>query len=100
MDFRTVDAVVDTGFTGALAFPNEIIEDLGLTLQDERPVRLASGVNVVRIYGAIVSWFGQPRAVPVHQVDGNPLVGAALLTNCMLTIDFREGGAITIKPQW
>ncbi len=56
-------------------------------------------MSVVRIYGAIVSWFGQPRAVPVHQVDGNPLVGTALLTNCLLTIDFREGGAVTIQPQ-
>lgn len=58
MDFRTVDAVIDTGFTGALALPSQIIEDLGLVLRDERPVRMASGMGTVRIYGAIVSWFG------------------------------------------
>ena len=100
MDFHTVEAVVDTGFTGALALPDAIIEGLGLIQQDERPVRLASGMRTVYIYGAVVSWLGQPRAVPVHQVDGNPLVGTGLLTNCLLTVDFREGGAVTIQPLW
>ena len=98
MDFRTVEAVVDTGFTGALALPGDIIGELGLTRQDERPVRLASGIETVYIYGAAVSWLGQLRAIPVHQVDGNPLVGTSLLTNCRLTIDFLESGRVNIHP--
>ncbi|MCY3690520.1 MAG: hypothetical protein OXH30_00755, partial [Chloroflexi bacterium] len=90
MDFRTVEAVVDTGFTGALALPSQIIEDLGLVLHDERPVRMASGIRTVRIYGAIVSWFGQHRAVPVHQVEGNPL--RAYPKNCWkLAVVLWEG---------
>ena len=98
LQFKTVAAVVDTGFTGALALPGEVVRGLGLTHQDERLVRLATGTQAVYVYGAIVSWFGQPRAVSVHETDDKPLIGNMLLTSCRLTIDFREGGDITIQP--
>ena len=100
LQFKTVAAVVDTGFTGALALSSEVVRELGLTHQDERPVRLATGTQTVYVYGAVVSWFGQLRAVPVHETDDRPLVGNMLLTNCRLTIDFREGGDVTIQPLW
>ena len=98
LDFITVTAVVDTAFTGALALPSRIVQELGLTYQDERLVRLAAGRSSVRIYGAAVSWFGQPRVVPVHETDDKPLIGNMLLNNCRLTIDFRDGGDVTIAP--
>ena len=98
LDFITVTAVVDTAFTGALALPSRIVQELGLTYQDERLVRLAAGTSRVRIYGAAVSWFGRPRAVPVHETDDKPLIGNMLLNNCRLAIDFREGGDVTIQP--
>lgn len=98
LDFITVTAVVDTAFTGALALPSRIVQELGLTYQDERLVRLAAGRSSVRIYGAAVSWFGQPRVVPVHETDDKPLIGNMLLNNCRLAIDFREGGDVTIAP--
>ena len=96
--FKTVAAVVDTGFTGALALSGEVVRELGLTHQDERLVRLATGTQTVYVYGAVVSWFGQPRAVPVHETDDKPLIGNMLLTNCRLTIDFQEGGTVTVQP--
>ncbi len=98
LDFKTVTAVVDTAFTGALALPSAIIQELGLTYRGERQVRLATGMRAVHIYGAVVFWFGQPRAVPVHETDDNPLIGGMLLTDCRLAIDFREGGEVTIEP--
>ena len=98
LDFMTVTAVVDTAFTGALALPSRIVQELGLIYQDERLVRLATGRGSVRIYGAAVSWFGQPRVVPVHETDDKPLIGNMLLNNCRLAIDFREGGDVTIQP--
>lgn len=98
LDFMTVTAVVDTAFTGALALPGRIVQELGLIYQDERLVRLATGRGSVHIYGAAVSWFGQPRVVPVHETDDKPLIGNMLLNNCRLAIDFREGGDVTIQP--
>jgi clan AA aspartic protease len=100
MDFRLVETVVDTGFNGALALPGDIIEELGLTHQGERRTRLATGSGSVPIYGAVASWLGDLRAVFVHRVEGNPLLGTALLTNCLLTVDFREGGEVSIQPHW
>lgn len=97
-NFRTVGVVVDTGFTGALALPASIIQELDLTQHGERTVHLADGQGRLPIYGALVSWLGQLRAVPVHQVDGDPLAGNALLTGCRLTVDFRSGGGVLIVP--
>ena len=97
-DFRTVDVAVDTGFTGALALPASIIQDLGLTRHGEREVDLAHGQRTLPIYGAVVSWLGQELAATVHQVDGDPLAGNALLTGCRLTVDFRSGGGVLIAP--
>ena len=97
-NFRAVDFTVDTGFTGVLALPPSIIQELGLTWHGERTVYLAHGQRTLSIYGALVSWLGQLRAVPVHQVDGDPLAGNALLTGCRLTVDFRNGGGVVIAP--
>ena len=97
-NFRTVDFIVDTGFTGALALPASIIQELGLTRHGDRTAYLADGRRSLSIYGALVSWLGQLRAVPVHQVDGDPLAGNALLTGCRLTVDFRNGGGVVIAP--
>ena len=98
MNFKAVEVVVDTGFTGALALPSGIIRELDLTQHGERVVSLAYGQQPLPVYGAVVSWLGQPRAAPVYETDGKPLIGNALLTNCRLTIDFREGGTVTIAP--
>ena len=98
LDFKTALAVVDTAFTGALALPREIIQELGLTQQGQRTARLAYGQRDIRIFGAVVSWFGQLRAVPVHETDDKPLVGNMLLDNCRLTIEFVEGGEVTVQP--
>ena len=94
--FLTVTATIDTGFTGMLALPGDIIRELGLTRHGEREVDLAHGRRTLSIYGALVSWLGQLRAVLVHQVDGDPLAGNALLTGCRLTVDFRNGGGVVI----
>lgn len=98
MNFKAVEVVVDTGFTGALALPSEIIRELDLTQHGERVVSLAYGQRSLPVYGAAVSWLGQPRAAAVYETDGKPLIGNALLTNCRLTIDFRDGGDVTIAP--
>ena len=99
MVFQTITATLDTGFTGMLALPSDVVQELGLTYHGNRTVRLAHGQQTLGIYGAAVSWFGQLRAVVVHEVAGTPLVGTALLANSLLTVDFRNGGDVIIQPQ-
>lgn len=40
-------------------------------------------------------------SVPViaHRLDAEPLLGAAMMNECRLTVDFWEGGRVTIEPR-
>jgi predicted aspartyl protease len=46
------DALVDTGAT-TLSMPKRLIEQLGLTPLQARPVRTSAGPQMVQIYGAV-----------------------------------------------
>lgn len=95
---REVATTVDTGFNGWLALPLDIIRELELTWYGERPARLASGaIEFFNIYGALISWDGQLRPVPVHAITAHPLLGMSMLLGYRLTADNRQGGAVVIE---
>ncbi len=96
--FQMEEAVVDTGFNGWLTLPENTIQQLGLTYLGRRPANQASGEErMFDIYSALVSWHDHPRPVLVHQSESKPLIGMALLTNCRITVDAREGGDVIIE---
>jgi predicted aspartyl protease len=95
--FLNQDATVDTGFTGWLALPIDIIEGLGLTFYGRRPANHAGGIGIFDIYGALVSWHGKHRPVLVYQTSGEPLAGMALLQGSRLMVDTREDGDVVIE---
>ncbi len=97
MAFLNRDATVDTGFTGWLTLPEETIKELGLTWYGQRPANHASGESVFEIYGALVLWHGRDRPVLVHQTDGSPLVGMALLQGSQVMMHAREEGDVIIE---
>lgn len=67
----TVEAVVDTGFTGYLSLPPDRVEDLGLTyLGDEILVQANGSREVALVYRATVEWHGRRRPVAVNSVEG------------------------------
>lgn len=95
---REVATTVDTGFNGWLALPMDIIWELELTRHGRRPARLASGaIEFFNIYGALISWDGQLRPVPVHEIAAHPLLGMRMLLGYRLTADNRQGGAVVIE---
>ena len=97
-NFRTETAIIDTGFNGWLSLPENAIKELGLTYLGQRPAVQASGeTRLFRIYGVLVSWDGDQRAVLVHQAEGTPLVGMGLLKGSRLTMDVQEGGDVIIE---
>ena len=97
-DFRTEEATVDTGFTGWLALPADVIRELGLTRYGQRRATQAGGESrMFDIYGALVSWHGRQRSVLAHQTSGNLLIGMALLEGSRLVVDAREGGEVVIE---
>ena len=95
--FRTLSVVVDTGFTGWVTLPPDLIHELGLQYQGERYIVLADGrESLVELYSALIAWYGQILPRLVHQSDSVPLIGMYLMTGYHLAVDVREGGDVTI----
>jgi clan AA aspartic protease len=95
-----VEFLLDTGFGGFLAMP--LPEVLGLSLPFIRrlPANLADGSQTrVSIYALHIEWNGEPRRVEVLATGKRPLLGTALLDGSIVTIDFIDGGMVTIETR-
>jgi clan AA aspartic protease len=92
-------AVIDTGYNGKLTLPIATITALALTPDVTRRVRLADTTRrVLNCFAAEILWAGQRRRILVLEVEGDPLVGTALLDGHRLEIDFVDGDAVSINP--
>lgn len=84
---RTVDAVIDTGFTASLTLPPAIITALGLRWQSLDRGTLADGSEcLIDVYEAKVRWDGKLRRIFVGEADTDPLVGMTVLRGFELTM--------------
>jgi len=94
-----VEAVVDTGSTGALTLPPEVIARLGLPYFGPALARLADGrVTHTRTYVAEVEWVGGPRSCIADAAGLDvALVGTTLLDGRVLTIDFGETRSVEVR---
>ena len=92
-------AVIDTGFTGAITLPATVVHNLRLTAM--RPVRatLAGGERLAfNTYGATVRLHDSPQLARIIEMDGQPLIGMELLRGSRLVVDVTEGGEVLIEP--
>jgi len=95
---RLIDAVIDTGYTGYLSLPHEIIVALNLSWTGIDRGTLGDGSEVTfEVYAATIIWDGQYRNIPVNEAETDPLVGMSLLYGYDLQIRAVEGGNVTIK---
>jgi clan AA aspartic protease len=95
---HSVDAVVDTGFTGALTLPAALIAMLGLPFRCRQQVMLADGSLIIAdVFVGQVSWDGQPRVAEVEAAETEPLVGMTLLHGSELSVQVIDGGSVTIQ---
>jgi clan AA aspartic protease len=96
---RAIVATIDTGFSGMLSLPREIIVALNLPFLARDRGLLADGSEVLlNRYVAEVEWGGRSRRLSVVAVDAQPLIGMRLLAGSMLTIEVVEGGPVLIAP--
>ena len=94
-----IEAVIDTGFTGFLMLPIDLINRLNLPLIGKRNVLLADGNSVpLNLYRVKVIWHSVERVVYVLQSDTESLVGMSLLHGSRLTLDVVRDGDVTIAP--
>jgi clan AA aspartic protease len=95
---KLITAVIDTGYTGFLSLPSEIIAELDLSWTGIDRGTLGDGSEVTfEVYAAKVIWDGEYRDIPINEAETDPLVGISLLYGYDLHIQTVEGGSVTIK---
>jgi len=88
-----VTVVIDTGYNGGLSLPMAIVDALSLPQAASREVTLGDASRkVFAFYNAAVLWDGQRRKVRVLCVEGDPLLGTALLRGYKLAACRRKAG--------
>ena len=93
-----IEFQVDTGFSGALLFPQEVAVRLGLVQSNVVDIRLADGSRVqVPRYVAVVVWDGVERTIALPASGQQPLLGTALLDGHRLNAEIQPGRAVTIE---
>ena len=94
----TIEFVIDTGFTGDLSLPSAAVTLINLPFLYELPANLANNSWVdIPVHEALIIWNGEERVVNVLATGKRPLLGTALLDGYELSIQFTEGGLVTIQ---
>jgi clan AA aspartic protease len=94
---KSINAVIDTGFTGFLSLPNDIITELGLPWSYRDRGTLGDGSEVLfDIYDAVAIWDGKAKEIEVNSAETDPLIGMSMLRGYRLQVDTIEGGLVII----
>ena len=95
---RAIEAVVDTGYSGFLTLPTELVTELGLPFAYMGQAFLANDAQVAfDVHYVTVLWDGQPRDIEADATGSTPLVGMLLLDRHNLHIEVVEGGRVVIQ---
>ena len=94
----TIQAVLDTGFTGFLMLPESVVLALQLPLIEQVEVVLADGSLASLLSYEIDVLWEQERTVIAYASHGDPLIGMALLREMLVTMELTQDGNITIEP--
>jgi clan AA aspartic protease len=95
---QSVDAVIDTGFSGFLTLPSGIIAALDLTWKGRDVATLGDGTSCIfEVYIATVIWDGEYRVIDINGSETVPLIGMRLLRGYDLRIQAIEGGTVTVE---
>ena len=96
---RLVDTVIDTGFSGFLTLPTDIISTLGFSWEGRDVATLGDGTSCTfEVYIGLVIWDGQYREIYINESETVPLIGMRLLRGYDLRIQTIEGGSVEIEP--
>ena len=93
LDGKSLEVLIDTGFSGGLILPIEFAEELSLDFEGFEEFSTASGhLLIVATYSVEIDWLGLRTRVPVSvspEID-ETLIGGLMLRNSILTIDYPE----------
>jgi clan AA aspartic protease len=76
---QLVDAVIDTGFSGLLTLPADVIVALDLAWKGRDVATLRDVTSrIFDVYIAVVIWDGQYREIDINESETVPLIGMQL----------------------
>ena len=97
---QDIEAVIDTGYSGFLTLPAELVSELGLPFAYVGQAFLANDAPVdFDVHYVTVQWDGQPRDIAADITGSTPLVGMLLLDMHELNIDVERGGRVVIQAR-
>jgi clan AA aspartic protease len=92
-DPSSLEAWIDTGFTGDLVLPQTSINQLALPESSSVSAVLADGSEVLlKTFTCFLRWFGENRELEIVANEGDQiLLGVALLLDHVLEVDYQVG---------
>ena len=97
---RDIEAVVDTGYSGFLTLPTELVDELRLPFAYMGQALLANDSEVdFDVHYVTVLWDGEPRDIEADATGSTPLVGMLLLNGHSLNIEVERGGRVVIEAR-
>jgi clan AA aspartic protease len=95
---KSIKAIIDTGYSGSLILPSEMIEELELTCYATQEGVLGNGsVHRFNVHEASVIWDGKVQSIEINSAEAGPLVGMGLLEGYEVRIEAVTGGEVTIQ---
>ena len=95
----TIEAVIDTGFSGEIALPQRLFGQLGLKGQGSKEIFVADGRSSNVVFSILeIEWQGEFRRVEAISTETFPLIGMALLRGSRLCMDVEDAGEVEITP--
>ena len=95
---REIDAVIDTGYSGSLTLPPELVAELGLSYAFDSSATLADDTEVAfQVHRVTALWDNRPRHIEVDAVGSTPLVGMSMLDRHSLYVEVAPGGRVLIQ---
>ena len=97
---RDIEAVIDTGYSGFLTLPTELVAELELPFAYIGKAFLANDAEIeFDVHYITAIWDGHPRDIEADATGSTPLLGMLMLERHSLNIEVERGGRVAIQAR-